>query len=48
MKGNSRRLRGFEALAPTAQIFHALGKGFGWGLRTKTCRGAGVQGEAGY
>jgi hypothetical protein len=31
MKVNSRRPRGFEALAPTAQIFHGLGKGLGRG-----------------
>ena len=31
MKINSRRPRGFETLAPTAQIFHGLGKGLGRG-----------------
>jgi hypothetical protein len=31
MKINSRRPRGFEALAPTAQMFHGLGKGLGRG-----------------
>jgi hypothetical protein len=31
MKLNSRRPRGFEALAPTAQMFHGLGKGLGRG-----------------
>jgi hypothetical protein len=28
---SSRRPRGFEALAPTAQMFHGLGKGLGRG-----------------
>jgi hypothetical protein len=31
MKVNSRRPRGFEALAPTAQMFHGLGKALGRG-----------------
>jgi hypothetical protein len=32
MKFNSgRRLRGFETLVPTAQMFHGLGKGLGRG-----------------
>jgi hypothetical protein len=31
MKVNSRRPRGFEALAPTAQMFHGLGKGLSRG-----------------
>ncbi len=31
MKINSRRPRGFETLAPTAQMFHGLGKGLGRG-----------------
>jgi hypothetical protein len=31
MKMNSRRPRGFDALAPTAQMFHGLGKGLGRG-----------------
>jgi hypothetical protein len=31
MKVSSRRPRGFEALAPTAQMFHGLGKGLGRG-----------------
>jgi hypothetical protein len=31
MKINSRKPRGFEALAPTAQLFHGLGKGLGRG-----------------
>jgi hypothetical protein len=31
MKVNSRKPRGLEALAPTAQMFHGLGKALGRG-----------------
>jgi hypothetical protein len=31
MKVNSRKPRGLEALMPTAQMFHGLGKGIGRG-----------------